>query len=77
MTVDYEVVRGNMVWFQVWSPEGKIFCTTGGHVDASLSGCVNDSMTAANWVKAYAMLEEIIAHGFDDCTDSECDICNH
>jgi len=77
MTVDYDVERGSMVWLQVWSPKGKVFCSTGSHVDSSLTDYVNATVTAADWPKAYSALEQIIAQGFDTCPDGDqCDVCN-
>jgi hypothetical protein len=75
--VEYEVMRGHMVWLQVWTPKNKVFGTNGGHVDASLCDCINDDITAADWPAAYAALEKIIEHGFHDCPDGdECDVCH-
>lgn len=77
MTVEYEVMRGQMVWLQVWSPVNKIFRSSGCHVDASLGHCVNDEVTAVNWCEAYAELEKIINEGFNECPDGEeCDVCH-
>jgi hypothetical protein len=77
MATDYEVERGSMVWLQVWAPEGKVFRASGSHVDSSLTDYVNATVTAADWPKAYAALQQIIEQGFDTCPDGiECDVCH-
>lgn len=77
IVVEYEVMRGHFIWLQVWAPCGKVFASSGTHVDASMANCINDDITAANWSQAGKVLQYIISHGFNDCPDGDdCDVCH-
>lgn len=34
-----------------------------------------EGVAATNWTEAVQMLRELIAEGFEDCDDPECDYC--
>lgn len=56
------------------APAGKLFCASGCHCDGSIQG--DEGSTRTDWREAYRGLQAILALGFDDCTDPDCDVCN-
>jgi len=58
------------------SPPGKIFNGSWCHVDCGMSGEGDVIETAPDWAREIKTLEAIIAEGFSDCDDPECDTCH-
>ena len=52
----------------------KIFAGSYCHCDGSLMG--NGDEITPNWAEMIRLLRGIIAEGFKDCDDPECDICH-
>lgn len=64
-------------WLQIWAPKGKIFATSGCHVDASFQNLLTNSGRAHDWVACLSELRSIISHGLYDCPDGEsCEVCH-
>ena len=57
------------------APKGKVFAGTFCHSDC---GCQGDpkSGKGVNWVEALDYLNGLIAQGFEDCEDPDCDMCH-
>lgn len=56
------------------APEGKVFCSSGCHCDASIRG--DDGTTRTDWAQALRALRAIVELGVEDCDDPACDICH-
>jgi len=52
----------------------KIFAGSGCHCDGSLGGAAWE--VTPDWERLVHQLKQIIAEGFADCDDPDCDICN-
>lgn len=55
------------------APYRKIFKGHGLHCTNHIQG--EEGVAATNWTEAVQMLRELIAEGFEDCDDPECDYC--
>ena len=56
----------------LWSPKGKVFASSGCHVDASLSG-VNDKVF--DWSGIVSEVHNICSE-LDECQEENCEVCN-
>lgn len=69
--VDHET--GAPAYLTLWAPPGRIFATSGCHVDCS----VQSEGGPMAWPRAYHEIEVIIGYGFPDCPEgASCDVCN-
>lgn len=55
------------------APDGKLFATSRCHYDCSISG--RDGELSVDWKQAASELKDIVASGFVDCDDPDCEIC--
>lgn len=60
----------------IWAPDGKIFNSSGCHCDYSIMGDPARREVKVNWDEALRQLLNVIAEGFSDCENDECDTCN-
>jgi hypothetical protein len=57
------------------APEGKTFTSSGCHMDCSIQAA-SENEVVPNWGDAIHELQGIIALGFGECDESECDVCD-
>lgn len=55
----------------LWAPKGKVFASSGCHVDASLSG---GSDRVFDWTDIVTEVHSICSE-LDNCEDEECEVC--
>lgn len=65
--------EGRCYSVECWSPEGKRWSATGTHF-YTLNG--DGFYTRPDWSVTMQELREVVAFGFEDCDDSDCDVCN-
>lgn len=56
------------------APHGKLFAGQELHSTGEIQG--EEGTTATDWRHAVKLLRELIAAGFDDCTEPDCEFCH-
>ena len=69
--VDFEP---DIQWLQFWSPRGKLFCSSGCHIDAEAQNLTTEK--SMDWPACLELLQQIIDSGFVDCDEPNCETCN-
>jgi hypothetical protein len=74
--VEYEpkARTGEPAIINIYSPIGKVFCTSGCHSDCSIQDLTDNG--SVDWLKATESLKAILQLGFYDCLDPDCDFCS-
>lgn len=67
--------EGGAAMLNLWAPCGKVFASSGCHVDSSIDSLTDSG--SIEWKQAFAQLQKIIGFGLDECPDMpNCDSCN-
>lgn len=68
-------LAGNPPHITLDAPEGKRFSGSQIHVDCACCA-VRLNGTSIDWSTSTRALRDLIAQGFDDCDDAECEYCS-
>jgi hypothetical protein len=67
---------GQAVEISLWSPCGKVFAGTGGHLECGIHGNGFQRGFKPDWSKTLADIRRVIEEGVIDCDDPDCEMCH-